>query len=249
MVSLEITVIALAFSDIQEAFDGTSRATLSWIFTAYNIGVAALLLLSGWAADRYGRKRLFLTGLAVFMVGSLASGLSVDAGTLIAARVLQSIGGAMQFPAGLALLLPAFPPQRRGMAIGIWGTTGALAAALGPSIGAVLINGFGWRSIFLVNIPVAAIAIAAGVAILTESKADDLPDRVDPISVPMASIGVGLLVLAIAQTEVWGFTSAATGACVAGSIVALAWFVRRSSRHPAPLFDLDLLRILSLIHI
>ena len=245
MVSLEITVIALAFSDIQETFDGTSRATLSWIFTAYNIGVAALLLLSGWAADRYGRKRLFLTGLAVFMIGSLASGLSVDAGTLIAARVLQSIGGAMQFPAGLALLLPAFPPERRGMAIGIWGTTGALAAALGPSIGALLINGFGWRSIFLVNIPVAAIAMVAGIAILTESKADDLPDRVDPISVPIASIGVGLLVLAIAQTEVWGFASTATGACVAGSIVTLAWFVRRSLRHPAPLFDLDLLRIRS----
>ena len=245
MVSLEITVISLAFTDIQESFEGTSRATLSWIFTAYNIGIAALLLLAGWAADRYGRKRLFLIGLFVFLLGSLSSGLSVDASTLIASRVLQSVGGAMQFPAALALLLPAFPPERRGMAVGIWGASGALAAALGPSIGAALINAFGWRSVFLVNIPVGIVAIVLGAFILVESRADDLPDRVDPVSVPMASIGVGLLVLAIAQTETWGFFSVPTGMCVLGAAVLLWGFVRRSRQHPAPLFDLDLLKIRS----
>ena len=127
----------------------------------------------------------------------------------------------MQFPAGLALLLPAFPPERRGMAVGIWGATGALAAALGPTIGAILINAFGWRSVFLVNVPVALLAIAAGAAILQESRSDDLPERVDPISVPMASIGVGLLVLAIAQTESWGFVSVPTLLTVLGSAVLL----------------------------
>ncbi len=245
MVSLEITVISLAFNDIQESFDGTSRATLSWIFTAYNIGVAALLLLSGWAADRYGRKKLFLIGLAVFMLGSLLSGISTDAATLIGARVVQSVGGAMQFPAGLALLLPAFPPEKRGMAVGIWGATGALAAALGPSIGAALVNGFGWRSVFLVNIPVAALAIALGSRILVESRADDLPESVDAISVPVASLGVGLLVLAIAQSEQWGLTSPATLLTVAAAVALLVIFVRRSRSHPEPLFDLDLLQIRS----
>ncbi len=245
MVSLEITVISLAFTDIQESFEGTSRATLTWIFTSYNIGIAALLLLAGWAADRYGRKRLFLTGMFVFVVGSLCSGLSVDAPTLIAARVLQSVGGAMQFPAALALLLPAFPPERRGMAVGIWGASGALAAALGPSIGAALINAFGWRSVFLVNIPVGILAIVLGALILVESRADDLPDRVDLVSVPMASVGVGLLVLAIAQTESWGVFSVPTGLCVLGAVVLLWGFVRRSKQHPAPLFDLNLLKIRS----
>ena len=244
MVSLEITVISLAFPEIQDSFDA-SRSTLSWIFTAYNIGVAAFLLLAGWAADRYGRKKLFLAGLFVFMLGSLASGLSVDPSTLIASRVLQSIGGAMQFPAGLALLLPAFPPERRGMAVGIWGATGALAAALGPTIGALLINAFGWRSVFLVNVPIALLAIAAGALILLESRADDLPDRVDPISVPMASIGVGLLVLAIAQTDSWGFVSVPTLATLVGSAILLWLFVHRSRTHPAPLFDLSLMRIRS----
>ncbi len=245
MVSLEITVISLAFTDIQESFEGTSRSTLSWVFTAYNIGIAALLLLAGWAADRYGRKRLFLTGMLVFVVGSLCSGLSVDAPTLIASRVLQSIGGAMQFPAALALLLPAFPPERRGMAVGIWGASGALAAALGPSIGAALINAFGWRSVFLVNIPVGLVAIALGALILVEARADDLPDRVDAVSVPMASVGVGLLVLAIAQTETWGVLSVPTSLCVLGAVILLWGFVHRSSRHPAPLFDLGLLKIRS----
>lgn len=245
MVSLEITVISLAFKDIQESFEGTSRATLSWIFTAYNVGIAALLLLSGWAADRFGRKRLFLIGLFVFMVGSLASGLSVDAPTLIAARVLQSVGGAMQFPAALALLLPAFPAEKRGMAVGIWGATGALAAVLGPSVGAGLVNAFGWRSVFLVNIPIAFLAIVLGAALLVESRAEDLPERVDPVSVPMASFGVGLLLLAIAQSDSWGFASAPTILCVLGSVALLWGFVRRSRQHEAPLFDLDLLTIRS----
>ncbi|MEM7093302.1 MAG: MFS transporter [Actinomycetota bacterium] len=242
MVSMEITVIALAFDDIQESFDGVSRSTLSWIFTAYNIGVAALLLLAGWAADRFGRKRLFLMGLWVFLLGSVASGFSVDAPTLIAARVLQSIGGAMQGPAGLALLLPAFPIERRGMAVGTWGAMGALAAALGPTIGAVLINLFGWRSVFLVNVPVALVAIALGARHLTESRSEDLPDRVDAISVPMASVGVGLLVLAIAQTESWGVVSLPILVALVASALLLTLFVRRSQRHPAPLFDLDLMR-------
>jgi len=244
MVSLEITVISLAFDDIQASFDGTPRATLTWVFTAYNIGVAALLLLAGWTADRYGRKKIFLIGVAVFMAGSLASGLSVDAPTLIASRVLQSVGGAMQVPSGLALLLPAFPVERRGMAVGTWGAMGALAAALGPSIGAGLVAGFGWRSVFLVNIPIAAAAIVLGSKKLQESTAEGLPERVDVIGVPMASLGVGLLVFAIAQSEAWGLDWR-TGLAVAGSIALLALFVRRSRSHPTPLFDLSLLGIRS----
>lgn len=245
MVSLEITVISIAFTEIQDSFDGTSRSTLSWIFTAYNIGVAALLLLAGWAADRYGRKRIFLIGLGVFAIGSLASGLSVDAPTLIAARVLQSIGGAMQFPAGLALLLPAFPPERRGAAIGIWGAMGAFAAALGPTIGGLLVSAFGWRSVFLVNLPVAVLAIIAGAILLIESKADDLPDRVDPVAVPVASVGVGLIVLAIAQSESWGVVSVPTLLSLAVAAGLLWYFAVRSRTHPTPLFDLSLLNIRS----
>lgn len=245
MVSLEITVIALAFPAIREAFPDASESTLSWIITAYNIGVASLLLVAGWAADRFGRKRTFLLGLGVFAVGSLGSGLAPGAETLIAARVVQSIGGALQFPAGLALLLPAFPFARRQMAIGIWGAMGGLAAALGPPLGGLLVAAFGWPAVFLVNVPIALATLVAGWFWLEESRGDRLPSRVDLLSIPAASLGVGAIVLAIVQSETWGFFSLNTAIVIAGGVSLVMVFIFRSGRHPAPLFDLDLFALRS----
>ena len=196
MVSLEITVIALALPEIREAFPEASDSTLSWILTVYNIGVASLLLLSGWWADKSGRKKVFLIGLTFFAFGSVIAALAPNIELLIAARAIQSIGGAIQYPAGLALLLPAFPVERRQMAIGIWGAMGALAAALGPSVGAVLVNALGWRSIFGINVPVAVLAIIVGRRWLDESKGEVPEGRVDMIGVPLASLGVGAIILA-----------------------------------------------------
>ena len=245
MVSLEITVIALAFPDIREAFPDASESVLSWIITAYNIGVASLLLVSGWAADRYGRKKIFLAGLVVFTIGSIGAGLAPGAPALVGARVVQSIGGALQFPAGLALLLPAFPFERRQMAIGVWGMMGALAAAVGPPIGGLLVAAFGWRSVFLVNVPIAAGAVLAGFVWLVEGRGETVGDRVDLLSVPAASLGVGAIVLAIVQQETWGLLSTTTLITVAFGLTLIGVFVFRSSRHPAPLFDLDLFKLRS----
>lgn len=250
MVSLEITIIALALPEIRDQFPDASESTLSWIITAYNIGVASLLLVSGWAADRYGRKRLFLLGLAVFAFGSFASGLAPNAELLIFFRVVQSVGGAMQFPAGLALLLPAFPFERRQMAIGIWGAMGGLAAALGPPIGGVLVGILGWRAVFLINVPIALFAAVAGRSWLDESvgetaDGEQLTERVDLISIPLASLGVGFIILGIVQSESWGLFSASTGGAMAMGVLLIALFVFRSRNHPAPLFDLDLFRLRS----
>ncbi len=245
MVSLEITVIALALPDIRAAFPGASESTLSWIITAYNIGVASLLLVAGWAADRFGRKRIFLAGLAVFATGSLASGFAPSAEALIGARVLQSLGGAFQFPSGLALLLPAFPFERRQMAIGIWGAMGGLAAALGPPLGGFLVGAFGWPSVFLVNVPVALLTLVLGAVWLEESRSDDIASRVDLISIPAASIGVGAIILAIVQSETWGWLGIETAVTVAVGLVLIGLFVLRSRSHPAPLFDLSLFSIRS----
>lgn len=240
MVSMEITIIALAFPEIRAEFPEASESTLSWIITAYNIGVASLLLVAGWAADRYGRKRIFLIGLAIFAVGSAASGSAPSANWLISARVLQSIGGALQFPAGLALLLPAFPFEKRQMAIGVWGAMGGLAAALGPPIGGFLVDAFGWPAVFWINVPVAVFAVVAGRSWLVESKAEGVPAGVDLIGIPLASIGVGAIVLAIVQSESWGLVSARAVISTAIGLVMIFAFVRRSRTHPAPLFDLDL---------
>ncbi|MEL6892271.1 MAG: MFS transporter [Actinomycetota bacterium] len=243
MVSLEITVIALARSEIAGAFPDASAGTLSWVITAYNIGVASLLLPFGWAADRFGRRRVFLAGVATFAVGSILSGVANSVGLLIAARVMQSIGGAMQFPAGLALLLTAFPIARRQLGIGIWGAMGGLAAALGPSLGALLVDGFGWRAVFLINVPVAIAVLFVAPRWLEESVGDGVPDRVDLVSVPLAALGVGAFVFAIVQGESWGWGSGGVVGSLVAGVALIALFVARSRRHPEPLFDLSLLRM------
>lgn len=247
MVSLEITIISLAFRKIAAAFPDASVSTLSWVFTAYNIGVASLLLIAGWLSDTRGRKRCFLLGLAIFGGGSIVSGLSVSAPMLIGGRIVQSVGGALLFPAGLALVLTAFPPERRQAAVGIWGISGGLAAAVGPTLGAMLVDALGWRAVFLINVPVAFAGIAVGSKVFKESTAEGVPRSVDVLGIPMASLAVGALVLAIVQGEDWGYTSAATLATVLVAVALAAAFVRRATRHPAPLFDLGLYKVRSYV--
>ena len=207
MVAMEITIISIARSQIAEAFPDAEAATLSWVITAYNIGVASLLLPAGWMADRFGRKKVFLWGLVAFIFGSLLSGLASSPALLIGARVVQSIGGAAQYPAGLALLLSAFPIERRMRAIGVWGAVSGLAAALAPSLGALLVEGFGWRAVFLVNVPVALLALLVGRHWLMESRGAKVSDKVDLLSVPLASLGIGALLLAMVQSGSWGWTA------------------------------------------
>ena len=245
MVAMELTIIALALPEIRAALSGATPAALSWVVNAYSIVVAALLLLSGWLADRFGRRRIFRLGLIVFAVGSVAAGASDSIGMLITARAVQAVGGSMQYPAGLALLLDAFPRSRHQTAIGIWGAMGGLAAGLGPALGAVLIEAFGWRAVFYVNVPVALAAFVVGAHILTESTGRVPATRVDVIGVPLASVGVGAVILGIVQGETWGWGTAATiGSFAAGALLVTA-FAFWSLRHPAPLFDLSLLRIRS----
>lgn len=245
MVAMEITVIALALPEIQRAFPGTSESTLSWVASAYSLGVGALLLVAGWLADRHGRRRAFLIGLAAFIAGSVGSGAAAGMGMLIAARVVQSIGGALLFPAGLALTLAAFPRSRHQFAIGVWGAMGGLAAALGPSLGGLLIAGFGWRSVFLVNIPVAAAAMIVGRRILVESTGDMVARRVEAVSVPLASLGIGAVLLGMLQGGDWGWGSAATLTAFGAGAALIAAFAVRSLRHPEPLFPLRLFRLRS----
>ena len=247
MVAMELTIIALALPEIRAALAGTTTAALSWVVNAYSIVVAALLLLSGWLADRYGRRRVFRLGLVIFAVGSIAAGASNSIGMLIAARALQAVGGSMQYPAGLALLLTAFPRERHQTAIGTWGAMGGLAAALGPTLGALLIEAYGWRAVFYINVPVALAALLLGGRVLPESRVDRTAGRVDMIGVPLASLGVGTVILGIVQGEAWGWGSASTLGAFAAGAVMIAAFAARSLRHPVPLFDLELMRIRSFV--
>jgi EmrB/QacA subfamily drug resistance transporter len=245
LVSMDVTIVSVALPDISKDFSGTSSATLSWVFTAYNVTFAALLLLAGKLGDRWGRKRAFQIGLLMFLGASTLAALAPTSGVLIGARTLQAAGSALIYPASLALLLLEFPVSRRSMAIGVWGGIAGLGAAIGPTLGAILVEAAGWRSVFFINVPFVVAAIVAGAFLLRESKGANPRERFDPIAVPLAAVAVGLLVLGVVQGGPWGWTDPRVLACFVGAAVLLPVFVWRSAHHPRPLLDLDLFRLRS----
>jgi EmrB/QacA subfamily drug resistance transporter len=243
LIALEITIIAVALPEIEEAFAGVGRSTVSWVFTAYNIGVAALLLTGGWLAERFGRKRVFQSGLAIFAVGSVAAGLAPGIEVLIAARVVQSVGGALLVPASLALILHSVPPDRRDVAVGLWGAMAGVAAAVGPTLGALLVELTNWRAVFLINVPVAVLALVVGRRALVESRDPNISPRVDLVAAPAGAASVGLAVFAIIAGEPLGWTDPrVVGSLVLAALLLVA-FGYRSQTHPTPVFDPSISRL------
>src|SRR6516225_413245 len=165
MVNLDLFVANVALPSIGRAFGGADLASLSWVLNAYAIIFAALLVPAGRAADRIGRRTAFLAGVAVFAVASAACAAAPNVWVLVAARIVQAAGGALLVPASLGLLLAAAPPARRTGAIRGWTSVGGAAAALGPVLGGALVAA-NWRWVFLVNIPIAAVALLASVRVL-----------------------------------------------------------------------------------
>lgn len=244
LVAMDVTIVSVALPGITRSFRSPA-STLSWVFTGYNITIAALLLLGGKVGDRFGRKPVFMAGLGAFAVASLLAGIAPSTGVLIGARVLQALGSALLYPASLALLLPEFPTSKRSLAIGVWGGIAGLGGAIAPTLGAVLVDTLGWRAVFFVNVPFVAAAMFAGARVLRDSKAANAHERFDPVAVPMASAAVGVLVLGVVQGQQWGWRDAKTVGCFAVAALLLPLFLHRSSRHPAPLLDLDLFRLRS----
>ena len=242
MASLDLFIVNIAFPDIRADFDGTSVAGVSWVLNAYAIVFAALLVPAGRLADRVGRKRTFLTGLGVFLLGSGLAGLAPSVETLVAARVLQAAGAALLVPTSLALLLPEFPPKERAAAIGIWAAVGGVAAAAGPPLGGLLVEG-SWRVVFLVNIPVGLGAAWFAVRLLRESSEEAPGPRPDLLGTLLFTGAIGALALGFVQAPEWGWGDERTLAAFAAAVVGLVLFLRRSGGHPAPVLDLDLLRV------
>jgi EmrB/QacA subfamily drug resistance transporter len=245
LVSMDVTIVSVALPNITREFSDTSAATLSWVFTAYNVTFAALLLLAGKLGDRWGRKRAFQAGLVMFLGASTLAALAPTSGVLIGARTLQAGGSALIYPASLALLLLEFPSSRRSMAIGVWGGIAGLGAALGPTLGAMLVEWAGWRWVFFINVPFVLASLISGAFVLRESKGTDGSERFDPIAVPLAAISVGLLVLGVVQGGPWGWTDPKVIASFLGAAVLFPIFIYRSAHHPHPLLDLDLFRLRS----
>ena len=221
--ALDATVLFVAFPDIRASFPQVSLAELSWVLNAYTIVFAALLIPMGRLADRLGRRRVFSAGVLVFTVGSALSGLAPSVGLLIVFRIVQAIGAATVVPASLALVLGAFPQSRRSAAVGIWAAVGAVAAALGPSLGAVVVEAASWRWTLFLNIPLGVLTLLAIPRVLTESR--------DPDATPPAITGVALLVagvaalaLGIVQGDEWGWSDARTLAALTAALILISAF-------------------------
>lgn len=240
-VVMDITIVNVALPDIRHDF-GTSAAGLQWTVDAYTLVLASFLVLAGSMADRLGRRRAFLTGLAIFGLGSLLCGLSPGIGWFVAARVLQAVGGTMLNPVAMAIVANTFvdPPQR-ARAIGVFGSMTGLALVLGPVLGGVLVEALGWRSVFFVNVPIVAAAVVAAVGFIPESRAVR-SRRFDPVGQTLVAVLLGTVVYAVIEVRSMGWASPTILTLVAAAVLSLLGLVRYESRRRDPLLDLRLFR-------
>ena len=240
---LDVTIVNVAFPSIRESFAGTSIGELSWVLNAYNIVLAASMVACGRLADLIGRRRLYITGLTLFVVASVLCAAAGSVLWLVLARVVQALGAAMLIPASLALVIDAFPSSRRAHAVGLWGASAAVAAGLGPPIGGALVEWGSWRWAFLVNIPVGLVALVAARRSLVESRSPGRRRMPDLRGALALAVALALLTTAITNGDHWGWSSPAVVLCLVGSAAAAVGFVLSSRSHPSPLVDPQLLRV------
>lgn len=239
MVTLDALVVVTALPSIHRQFGG-SLATLQWTVSAYNTTYAAGILTAAALGDRLGRRRVFLTGLVLFALASAACALAPNTAALIAFRTLQGFGAAAIMPTGLTLLTSAFPSDKRGTVVGIWGGVAGLGVAAGPLVGGAVTQGLSWHWIFWVNVPVAALAIIGARVRLAESFGPRTP--LDLPGLAVVTLGVGVLVWALVDGPQDGWTSTKVLLALAAAAVLLASFVARQARAAAPMIPLGLFR-------
>jgi EmrB/QacA subfamily drug resistance transporter len=238
--SLDLFIVNIAFPSISSTYHGESLSSLSWVLSGYTIVFAAALVPAGRWADRTGRKRAFLLGLGIFTAASALCAVAPSLDVLVAARVVQATGGALMLPTSLGLLLPAFGPDRKGAAIGLWSAVGGAAAALGPPIGGLLVQ-VSWRWVFLVNLPFSLAALVVGIRVLREVR-DPAAHKADLLGAALLSVSVASLVAAIVQGHAWGWTSPRIVGAFVLAGVGGGWLVVRSFRHPNPIIEPSVIR-------
>jgi EmrB/QacA subfamily drug resistance transporter len=238
LVSVDNTIVNVALPTVGRQLSATT-SDLQWVVDGYTLAFASLLLFGGALGDRYGRRRLLQLGLVLFAATSVLAALADSTGQLVAARVAMGISAAAIYPATLALLITTFPDRReRATAIGIWSAVSGLSVAVGPVSGGVLLQHFWWGSVFLVNVPLAALAIVAGRVLLTESAGPRR--RFDPVGALTSMAGIGLLVWTTIEAPARGWSSPATLGGYLAAALALAGFVGWELRSPAPMLDVRL---------
>ena len=241
MIMLDNTVVNVALPTMQRDLDA-SLSQLEWIVTGYALMFAALMLTGGKLADHFGRRRLFVIGMAVFTVASLWCGLAGTGGELIAARLVQGVGAALMNPATLGIIAATFPPQERGTAIGIWAGVSAMALAIGPLVGGLLTEHVGWEWVFFVNVPVGVAGIVASYLLITESRDESEGQGLDLPGQLLGGVGLFALTFGLIEANHYGWTDWRIVGSFVAAAVLLASFIRYESRARAPMLDLSLFR-------
>ncbi|MGV9663830.1 MFS transporter [Nocardia niigatensis] len=226
--SMDATIVNVAIPTIRHDL-GAPLSRLQWIVDVYTLTLASLLMLSGAAADRFGRKRVFRIGLLTFALGSLLCSIAPSIEVLIGARFVQAVGGSMLNPVAMSIITTTFTGRvERARAVGVWGAVVGISTALGPMVGGVLIDSLGWQSVFWINLPIVAVALALTTVYVPESKSAN-PRGMDPIGQALVIVVLFTLVFGLIEREPAVFVVSA---------LALAGFVRHESRHPSPFIDL-----------
>lgn len=241
MVFINGSTVNVALAALQRDL-GATVGDIQWIVNAYTLFLAALILLGGALGDRYGRRRLFIWGVLLFAVASLACGLAPDAPTLIATRALQGVGGALLTPGSLAMISACFDDEGRGRAIGLWAGFSSLTSAAGPVLGGWLIDSFSWRWIFFMHLPLAAIVLAISYAYLPESRDDQASGRLDWTGAVLATVGLGALTYGLIASSERGFGDALVWSTMLVGVLALGAFIWVESRQRWPMMPLHLFR-------
>lgn len=242
MVVLDATIVNVALPAIQQALGFSSDSELQWIITAYALAFGGFLLLGGRLADLYGRRKLFISGVVVFALASLAAGFAQDPTQIIIFRALQGLGGALLSPAALSLVLSIFKEgPERNKALGVWSMVAAGGGAVGLLLGGILTQYVDWRWIFLINVPIAALVIAAAMRNVPASL-PQARERVDILGAVTVTASLMSLVYGLAKAAELGWTATSTLVSLGASIVLMAWFIVNELRADKPLIRLGIFR-------
>ena len=241
MIMLDNTVVNVALPSIERDLH-VSISSLEWVVTAYALTFAALLITGGKLGDLFGRRRLFIVGIAIFTLSSLACGLAPSSGFLIGARAVQGIGAALMNPASLSIITATFPPRERGQAIGIWAGVSAMALAIGPLIGGLIVDNINWNWIFFINVPVGVAGIVVSRLVIKESRDTSHEQSIDLPGLITSSAGLFALTYGLIEGNRHGWTSPEIVGLFSAAAVLLVAFVLLERYQRLPMLDLSLFR-------
>ncbi|HSX22077.1 MAG TPA: MFS transporter [Gaiellaceae bacterium] len=241
MIMLDNTIVNVALPTIERSLH-LKISELEWIVTGYALTFGALMLTGGKLADLFGRRAVFVGGLVIFTLSSLACGLAGSASVLIGARVVQGIGAALMNPATLSIITVTFPPKQRGTAIGIWAGISALALAIGPLTGGLIVERINWNWIFFINVPIGVLAILAAFAFIPESRDTSAEQKPDVAGQITSALGLFALSYGLIEANNYGWTSGRILGSFVLAVVSLTAFVVLEMRQRLPMLDLSLFR-------